>query len=380
MIYLDHAATTFPYPEVTDYFCQNMGRHFANPASLYDLGIAEEKRIRGSLTSIAEDLGCDADELIVTSGATESTNNVIKGHLFAQRRRGKHMITSAGEHSATYETCKYMNEIGYTVDFLPLREDGSNDYSQIPSLAGEKTTLLSFIAVNNETGAISPIDELIQLRDRFCPQAAIHIDYVQGWNRLPINLHATGVDYASFSGHKIHGPKGVGLLYVRKGRTLPPLLHGGDQQRGRRSGTEHSVAVGALALASRKGAALRADGYAHALRLRQAMIELLQPANPILRDQGVRVPHILSLSFPGIQSETLLHMLEAEQIYVSTQSACSSKLRTYSRTLEAMGVSRKEALGSLRLSFDATNTMEEVRTAGEAIVRNVKTLRKHTQT
>ena len=235
--------------------------------------------------------------------------------------------------------------------------------------------MLSFLAVNNETGSISSITELRRLRDRYCPQAAIHIDYVQAWNRIPIRLRAAGIDFASFSGHKIHGPKGIGLLYVRNGKRLVPLLHGGDQQKGRRSGTEHSVAVGALALAARIGHARREESVRSVQRLRERMIAALQPAEPIVRNEGERVPHILSLSFPGIHSETLLHMLEAEGIYISTQSACSSASQTYSTVLAAMGLGKEETSSAVRISLDASNTEEEVEAAAAAMVRLVGELR-----
>jgi cysteine desulfurase len=375
MIYLDHAATTFPYPEVVHYYTEHLPSAFANPAALYDLGIAEEKRIRGALEELAEQLGCDPDELIVTSGATESINTAIKGYVQTRLKQGNHIITSDGEHSATRKTCAFMEELGCRVNYLPLKKDGSNDYSLIESLAGRETVLLSFLAVNNETGSISSITELRRLRDRYCPQAAIHIDYVQAWNRIPIRLRAAGIDFASFSGHKIHGPKGIGLLYVRNGKRLVPLLHGGDQQKGRRSGTEHSVAVGALALAARIGHARREESVRSVQRLRERMIAALQPAEPIVRNEGERVPHILSLSFPGIHSETLLHMLEAEGIYISTQSACSSASQTYSTVLAAMGLGKEETSSAVRISLDASNTEEEVEAAAAAMVRLVGELR-----
>lgn len=374
MIYLDHAATTFPYPEVVDYFSEHLAKNFANPAGVYDLAIREEKSIRASLSSLAEDLGCSPDELIVTSGATESINTVLKGHMFAQRKRGNHLITSQGEHSATRQTCAFLEEQGFRINYLPLTPDGANDLTLLPGIAAKDTMLLSFIGVNNETGSINDIKKLRHLRDAHYPQAAIHIDFVQGWNRIPINLKALGIEYASFSAHKIHGPKSIGLLYVRKGQKLWPLIHGGGQQNNLRSGTENSVAVGAMALASRIGKTAMSENSAHVSALRERFISAIQSVRPIVRDTGDKVPHILSLAFPGIQSETLVHMMEADEVYLSNQSACASKAYAFSQVLASMGVSQDEAKSSLRVSFDASNTFDDIDEAAALMVKNVQTL------
>ncbi|HHX36949.1 MAG TPA: cysteine desulfurase [Clostridiaceae bacterium] len=362
MIYLDHAATTVPYPSVVEIFCREMQEHYYNPAALYRPAIDRETAVRDALSVIGRTLGCEGKELIVTSGATESTNAAIKGYCHAHRRSCQKIVISAGEHAATRQSVAFLKDLGFQVEIVPLTDEGVIDYDVLAETLSTDTLLISMIGVNNETGALNDIKRIVSLRDKLAPQAALHVDYVQAWNRLSLQLAASGVDLASFSGHKIHGPKGIGLLYCREGIRLTPFIHGGGQQNNRRSGTEHPAAVLALAEAAQIGYGQMEQANRHATELRSFLLAELDRLAVDYRVNGaaVAIPHILSVSFPHIKGETLLHILEQDQIYVATGSACSSSKSRISPVLQAMHLPFEYAEGTLRLSFSEQNTRQEM--------------------
>lgn len=216
MIYLDHTATTRPYDAVADIFYNDLQTQFFNPAGLYRPAVEQEDSIRRSLAQIADTLGCGADELIVTSGATESINTAIKGYLQAHRHHAGALVITAGDHPATQASADWAEQNGTPVIRLPLNPDGTADLSALAAALEAHPVMVSTLSVNNETGAVNDIGAIAALRDRLSPEAALHVDHVQAWQRLPLHLKTSGIEFASFSGHKIHGPKGIGLLYAKK--------------------------------------------------------------------------------------------------------------------------------------------------------------------
>lgn len=376
MIYLDHTATTRPYDEVIQLFAEGLGARFINPAGHYRAAIEEEKALQSAKARLASLLGCKASELIFTSGATESINTALKGYCDANRRKGDRVIIGAGDHPATKEAAAWLKDHGYDVVVAPLTADGRTDWQSVAELFDSKLLMVSTLSVNNETGAINDIASLRALRDDLAPGAAIHVDHVQGWNRLDIDLHASGVDLASFSGHKIHGPKGIGLLYCRDSVRFTPLIAGGGQQGGRRSGTESPLAADALALAATIGHGKREASNARVGELRARFLSRLTEAGIEYTEHaaGAAIPHILSIGFAGCRAETLVHMLEDQGILVSTRSACSSKKNDISPVLAAMKVPVDVAGGTIRVSFDPSNTEDEMDQATAVLVNAVKQL------
>ncbi len=379
MIYLDHAATTRPYAAVIDYITKQAEEDFFNPAAAYRPAIRVEKQINRSLQQIGSTIGAKAAELIVTSGATESINTVFKGYCPLKKRQGTHLVICSGDHPATLESAAYMESLGWTVHRLPLAPTGEPDLAALEVVlkqVGDSVVLVSLPAVNNETGAVTPLSEVRAQLDHLAPAAALHVDCVQAWTRLPLDLGTTGIDFASFSGHKIGGPKRIGLLYMRSGLRLEPLLHGGGQQKGRRSGTEAAVPVAALALAAEIGNREREEDFLYVQDLRKSFLQGLTAAGLVFRVNAseTAIPHILSVSFPGIRGETLLHMLEDREIYLSTGSACGAGKKTVSHVLRALNLSHELALGTVRLSFSRENTAAEIAEAVRAVKSGVEAL------
>lgn len=374
MIYLDHTSTCRLYPEVASYVKEHLELNFANPAAAHSLGLKQEHIIKDSLASLAKDLSCKASELIVTSGATESTNTAIFSTVKKLHRKGKRLITTAGDHEATLSCFKQLKQEGFDICEAPLRSQGDVDLDKLASLMTPDTILISVIHVSNEVGAINDIEQIVKLRNELSPEALIHVDFVQSWTKLDINLKRSGVDFASFSGHKIHAPKGIGLLYVREKTAFTPLLYGGGQQGNRRSGTENPLLLGALALASRIGTQNLESNYKAVEALNQQVREGLADLPVIYNSPDSAIPHILNISFPPARGETLLHILAHREIYLSTTSACSTAQNSKSHVLLAMGAHGERLDSALRISLSAENTREELTVALEAIREAYKQL------
>lgn len=368
MIYLDHTSTSRLYPEVAQYIKDNIDVHFANPASAHSLGLREERLIKDGLSTIAKTLSCLPNELIVTSGASESINTAI----FSTARKNKHnktrIITTKGDHEATLNAFKALKQEGFDTIELPLTATGVLDLDALKDALNPETSLISVIAVNNETGAINDIEAIVSIRDSYAPQALIHVDFVQAWTKIPIHLKRLKIDFASFSGHKIHGPKGIGLLYVRGKTSLSPLIYGGGQQKGRRSGTENPVMVQALALAAELGTSRLVESFQTVTNLRTVLLEALADIPYLINSPDEGVPHILNLSFVPVRGETILHILANKDIYCSTTSACSSAKNARSHVLTAMGFDAERIDAGLRISLASENTVEEIKTTAAAIV------------
>ena len=375
MIYLDHAASTFPYVEVIHLYANGSSAHFANPAAAHRLGLSEELRIKAAKKNFAGLLHCEPAELIVTSGATESANTAIKGYLNANRHSGTRVLVTAGEHPAVHESARFTCEkLGLEFLEIPLCTNGKLDFEVFAELLNKDVALVCVMAVNNETGAINDLSKVSKLMKQKSPQARLCVDYVQALTKMEINLQRSAVDFGIFSGHKIHAPKGVGLLYLKKGLRIEPLLHGGGHQLGLRSGTENSPLLDAMALAVQLGLEKMPEATEQVKMLRETFLGELDTSLFINNSPEDASPWIINLSFPGIRGETLLHALADREIYLSQASSCHSKA-PYSDVLQAMKLPVKRMESAIRVSFDASQNKAEIITAAQIINKVVTTLK-----
>jgi len=368
MIYFDNSATTKPCDEVIRVINEDLtGDMWGNPGSLHKLGMNSSKAYEQALADCASYLKCMPSELIFTSCGTESANTAIEGYFTANPRAGKTVISTHTEHKCTLETLALLEKLGYTVKYVKVNRDGKPDLDELRTLMDEDTALLCFTHVNNETGSILPLEQIVNLKKELCPKAAIYLDCVQSLGKLPINLKAMGVDMASFSGHKIHGIKGVGLLYIKNGVKVSPLILGGGQQNNMRSGTQSLPLAGAMAVAVKEAENARESAYEEVSKINSYLREELIKRGATVNSPDDALPFVLNVAFRNFQSETMLHCLEMYDIFISTVSACSSKSKKTSYVLENMGIERSISANSVRLSFSRYNTMEEAEAFVEAI-------------
>lgn len=365
-VYLDNSATTRPYREAIEETVKYMEIDYGNPSSLHRMGITAEKAIKESRRMIAASMGAKEEEIFFTSGGTEADNIAIFGAAQARKRRGNTIITSQIEHPAVLESCRKLETTGFKVIYLPVDRLGRVDLNSLEKALDDQTILISIMQVNNETGAIQPIKEILRLKQsiekRLGTEILFHCDGVQSYGKLPIQVKDLGIDLFSVSGHKIHGPKGVGALYVRKDLNIHPTIHGGGQERGLRSGTENVPAIAGFG----KAAALSfANLDMRSKAMEAAKAHLAQGIKSEIPDVRFNSSEegsssILNISFLGVRGEVLLHTLEQSDVYVSTGSACSSKKKGQSHVLKAMGLTDQEIEGAIRFSFNEFNTMEEM--------------------
>ncbi|WP_241236334.1 cysteine desulfurase family protein [Brevibacillus marinus] len=361
MIYLDNSATTKPYPEVVETVRQVMENYYGNPSSLHQKGVEAEQVLKQARQIAAHALRVKPGEIIFTSGGTESNNTAIKGVATQYRNRGKHLVTTQIEHPAVYDVCKQLEAFGYEVTYLPVNAEGRISLEELKQAIRPDTILVSVMHVNNELGTIQPIAEIGAYLQRF-PKIVFHVDAVQSFGKIPLHVREWGIDLLSVSAHKFHGPRGVGILYKREGLQIQPLLTGGGQEAGVRSGTENLPAIAGMAKAIRimeerreQTAALYRELTA---RLRRGIASI--PGCVVNTPEELTAPHILNFSVPGVKAEVLLHALEEQGFLVSTRSACSSKRNEPSRVLMATGMGRERALSAIRLSVGAENKPEEM--------------------
>lgn len=355
-VYLDNSATTRQYDQVTAEMKQAMEDLYGNPSSLHSLGLASEKRVRAARQHLAESLGAKEEEIIFTSCGTESDNTALYGIAHAKRREGKKIITSKVEHPAILEACKVLEKEGYTVEYIGVDDKCRLDMDQLKAAIDDETILISIMAVNNETGTIMPIQEIAKMKGK----AIFHTDGVQAFGK--IDLRNTGADLISVSAHKIHGPKGMGALYVKKGINLPAYLVGGGQERHMRSGTENVPGIVGFDVAVQT-AIPNLD--ARVKQMAEVRDYLKRGIEDQIKDIKVNSPEdgaasVLNISFLGTRGEVLLHTLEQDNIFVSTGSACSSNKKGGSHVLAAMGLKHKEIEGAIRFSFSEENTIEQM--------------------
>lgn len=360
MIYFDNGATTAPYLEVVEAMKSVLQTYYGNPSSLHHLGVESEKILNQSRTLAAKLLGVQPGEILFTSGATESNNMAIKGIAFQYQNRGKHIITTAIEHPAVYDVCKQLEHFGFHVTIVPVNEQGMVDPEDVESAIRPDTILVSVMHVNNEVGSIQPLEEIGSRLKKY-PKLFFHVDAVQGYGKLPVDPNRWGADMVSLSAHKFHGPKGTGLLFLRKGIELSPIMVGGGQEGGLRSGTENLAGIVGMVKAMRM-AKEQLDSHPKILfDMRNRLWDSLnQWEGCSMNTPREGAPHIVNISLPGLKSEVLLHALEDKKIFVSTKSACSSKLDRPSRVLMAMNAGEAKAKSSLRISLSYMNTMAEV--------------------
>lgn len=355
--YLDNAATTMVSPAAANAAMRIMTECYGNPSSTHAMGRAARGELESSRGVIASALGSDPAELYFTSGGTESDNwAVISGAL--SRRSGKHVISSAAEHEAVLKSLETLKQRGFEVELLKPEPDGSIGVEAVLAALRPDTALISLMLVNNETGAITDIAAIAGAVRERSPNALIHTDAVQAFLKVNFTVRSLGVDMLSVSGHKVHGPKGVGALYIRKGLKLQPLIVGGGQEGGLRSGTEALPQIAAFAAAAGEGFGLVDQSLEHMSELRARTVERLLNEIPGLVVTGGGTPHILSISLPGFKSEVLMNYLEARGVFVARSSACKRGGRSH--VLTAIGLSNELIDGALRLSFSRYTTMPEV--------------------
>lgn len=362
MIYFDNAATTQTHPEVIKTYTEVTTKIWGNPSSLHNLGTQATRILEASRRQIAELLGKESKEIFFTSGGTEGDNWVIKGVAFEKAHLGKHIIVSAIEHPAVKESALWLKTQGFEVDLAPVNTQGFVDVSALETLIRPDTTLVSVMAVNNEIGAIQPIQEISQLlADK--PTISFHVDAVQAIGKVPTEQYLTDrVDFASFSGHKFHSVRGVGFVYIKAGKKIAPLLTGGGQESDMRSTTENVAGIAATAKALRLTLDKAADSQKQLAAMKQILVDELSKYQDVTVFSGIEnfVPSILTFGIKNIRGEVIVHAFEDHQIYISTTSACSSKAGKPAGTLIAMGVPQKLAQTAVRVSLDGDNDMGQI--------------------
>ncbi|HHX19517.1 MAG TPA: cysteine desulfurase [Clostridiaceae bacterium] len=365
MIYdFDTTATSPVLPEVLDVYIRLLGELGFNPSSTHAGGLRALARLDDARRIIARYLDCSPDEIIFTSGGTESINLAILGTAASMGRRPKRALTTAGEHDAVIETMKVLRDVhGFDVGFVAITREGVVDeVALISALEEAPCGLVSFLVVSNETGAINDVRHLSSVIRQYAPQALIHGDIVQVCGKMPFSFKNSGLDFASLSGHKFGAPKGTGVLLKRRDVALSPIIHGGGQQMNIRSGTEDVPGAYALALALQSQAARLNEHVEHVAALRDRFlceIDALRLPYSVLSPEGAS-PYVLSIAFPGIRGETLLNALSAEDIYISTGSACGSKRAGENHVLSAMGFDREMILSAVRISFSQQQSIDDV--------------------
>ena len=391
-IYLDNSATTRPFDEVTEYMSRVMRDVYGNPSSMHMAGVEAENEIRKAKDSIASVLKVDPKEIILTSGGTESDNLAIIGCAMANKRAGTHLITTRTEHPAVAETMKHLEEEGFTVTFLDVGSDGRVAPEALRRALTDETVLVSIIHVNNEIGSVNNIEELAGIVKSYDPSILFHTDAVQSFGKVRIYPKRMKIDLLSVSGHKIHGPKGVGILYVNDKVKIHPIMFGGGQQKGMRSGTQNVPGIAGIGLAA---GMIYEDLEARAGRLydlKEYFVSRLKELPDVSingipdndgSDPGEAVrcsaPHIVSASFAGVRAEVLLHALEAKGIFVSSGSACASNKPSVSSTLLAIGLDRNLLDSTLRFSFSFDTTRDELERTLEVLADELPKLRRFTR-
>ncbi len=381
-VYLDNSATTKAYPEVARLVADIMTEDYGNPSSMHLKGVDAEKYIKYSKKTIANIMKVQEKEIFFTSGGTEADNWALIGTAFANYRAGKHLITTKIEHPAVLQTMEYLKEQGFEITYLPVDRLGRIRLGDLERAIRRDTLLVSIMYVNNEVGSIQPIEEAGALIKRINPRTLFHVDAVQGFGKLKLFPQKWNIDMVSVSGHKIHGPKGVGFLYIDERMKIKPIIFGGGQQRNFRSGTENVPGVAGIGKAAELIYRDLAEDTERLYWLKEYFVRELS-SMPHIYINGPQdetgAPHIVSASIAGIRSEVLLHALEEKGVYVSAGSACSSHKHTISATLESMGIEKQLMDSTLRFSFSVFTTKEELDYTLECLDELVPMLRRYTR-
>jgi cysteine desulfurase len=376
--YLDNSATTKCFDEVKDLVVEILTKDYGNPSSMHTKGVEAEKYVKQAKEWIASSLKVNKKEIFFTSGGTESNNMAIIGSAMANMRAGKHIITSEIEHPSVTSTMKYLEEQGFLVTYLPVDSNGIIKLDKLEKALCKETILVSIMYVNNEIGAVQPVDEIVKIIKNKNPNTLYHVDAIQAFGKYRIHPKKQGVDMVSISGHKIHAPKGVGVLYVNEKVKIKPILFGGGQQKGMRSGTENVPGAAGLGLAIKKCYDDFDEKINHLYELKNYFIgEIAKIGGTTINGKTDResAPHIVSVSFDDVKSEVLLHALESKNVFVSAGSACSSNKTGVSETLKAIGVKKELLESTIRFSFAAETTKEELDYCLEALKEILPKLR-----
>lgn len=361
--YFDNSATTKVLDCVKNAVVDAMCVNYGNAAAKHRKGVEAENLIREAKKAIADTLKVQEKEILFTSGGTESNNTALIGTALANRRAGKHLITTGVEHPSIYNTMSFLEEMGFEVTYLPVDHLGHISLEDLEKAIREDTILVSVMYVNNEVGAVEPIEAISQCIKKKNPKTLFHVDAIQAYGKYKIRPKKQGIDLLSVSGHKIHAPKGVGFLYIRDGVKIRPILFGGGQQKGMRSGTENvpgCVGLGVAAREAYKDFDVRIEKL---YTLRERLIAGLKPLGGVTingSEDRTNAPQIVSASFEGVRSEVLLHALEDKGVYVSSGSACSSNHPGISGTLKGIGVKKELLDSTIRFSLGDLNVEEEV--------------------
>ena len=381
-VYLDNSATTRCSERAKDLMVKVLMEDYGNPSSLHMKGVEAENYIKEAKKKIAKTLKVDEKEILFTSGGTESNNTALIGAALANKRAGNHIITTSIEHASVSAVTGYLEELGFRVTYLKVDANGIISLEELQEAVCEDTILVSMMMVNNEIGAVEPIEEAVKIIKAKNPNTLVHVDAIQAYGKYRIFPKKLGVDMLSVSGHKIHAPKGTGFLFIKDKTKVKPLIYGGGQQNGMRSGTENVPGVAALGEAAEEIYENFEEKIDHLYQIKQRFVE------GVLKIEGVSVngktgrdsaPQIVSVSIDGVRSEVMLHTLEDRKIYVSAGSACSSNKPSVSHTLTNIGLKGSLLDSTIRFSFSVHTTEEEIDYALEVMNEVVPKLRRYTR-
>lgn len=376
-IYFDNSATTKPYDEVIEETCQAMKEYYGNPSSLHNIGLKCEKRLNEAREYFASTIKADKDEIYFTSGGSEGNNFVLKGLL----KPGHHLITTAYEHQSVLDTCKVLENNGVKVTYLPVDKTGRISLGDLDEAITKDTVLVSIMHINNEVGTIQDLESIGKIIKSRSSRAKFHVDGVQSYGKISVDVKKMNIDYFTAASHKIHGPKGTGFVYIKKGAVINSLISGGSQERGFRAGTQNLPSIIGFEKAAKMTFNKIDENYNSALAIKKYMIERLQEIKDIRINSPLEddfSPYILNVSFIGARAEVLLHLLEDAKIYVATGSACTSKSSAASGSyvIKALGLNNKEVESAIRFSFDHNNAKEEVDKTIEVLKTSLMFLRR----
>lgn len=383
--YLDNAATTRPFSEVCEFVSKVMYEDYGNPSSLHKKGLEGENYIKQAADRVAKTLKCTPQNIIFTSGGTESNNMALLGTAAAKKRQGKHIITTGIEHASVQKPLLYLEKEGYEITQLPVDGKGHVSAEALHDALREDTVLVSVMLVNNEVGSVLPVEILSEAVKSYNKDIVFHVDAIQAYGKMRLYPKKMGIDLMSVSGHKFHGPKGAGFLYAAEPKKLHPYIHGGGQQKGMRSGTENVPGIAGLGLAAELIYEEHEKKQDKLYRLKEYFIQRIREIEGTVINacspEEIRqsAPHIVSVSFDGVKSEVLLHALEEEGIYVSSGSACSSNHPGISKTLKAIGVPEERLDCTLRFSFSVFTEKEQLDKTVEALKKLVPVLARYTR-
>ena len=383
--YLDNSATTRQFDEVTDLIASVSRDIYGNPSSMHMVGINAENEIKKSKEIIAKALKVSEKEILFTSGGTESDNMSLIGCARANQRAGKHIITTKIEHPAILETCRFLEEDGFEITYLDVDKTGRVSAEEVSKALRDDTIIVSIMHVNNEIGSIMPIEEIGAAIKSFNKNIIFHVDAVQSFGTIKLHPKKANVDLVSISGHKIHGPKGVGILYINEKIKIRPIIYGGGQQKGMRSGTENVPGIAGIGKATELVLRDFDSKISRLYELKEFFLGEVSKLSGItingVPDEGIRAsaPHVMSVSFKGVRAEVLLHALEAKGIYVSSGSACASNHPATSGTLISIGVDKDLLDSTIRFSMSVETTKEELEYTLEVLGEEIEKLRKYSR-